>query len=385
MGAVGTTMGGTVGKGETNVGKRSALGAMGHEFVIDETARLAEEHAAREAARIPDDAFLSSPHVFWGCLPEDSGGGADGMDVDDDDAAAAASTTAASATAGSKATEDKSSGKTDGKGKASAATVAKPSGKVQFDASSKPPSSPAEGGRESSSTDAAAAGGADGAASSASAVESTALLPAMPVYVPNFLPNFPSEQSSSYGDGDDNANGLRSSSSASVSAIMGQVLLRASRMRGKKRKSPPNGAATSVAVASNKVAPARRGRTGSGGETDNSGRDAVRRSVIELGGTGSSYWGSEWLDDEADGDGSSGVGGGGNRRRRTDPPLPSVPAYASRSDIASGMAKPPPEGSHRQRGGGGNGSSDPSKDVTPLARASGSKFSKILEGSMNIS
>ena len=92
-------------------------------------------------------------------------------------------------------------------------------------------------------------------------------------------------------------------------------------------------------------------------------RDSVRRSVIGLGkkSVGTSYWGSNWLDDD------NTEAGGGTHTKTNNIGL---------SDVTGALV---------EEGGNTVAAASPKKsnsDVQPLVRASGSRLSKILEGSM---
>ena len=149
-----------------------------------------------------------------------------------------------------------------------------------------------------------------------------------PSYVPNFLPPFPTDEDSDLAS-------EKLAAAASTTAVMDDVLSRVHSRE--KRKDPPPAEGEKDAMAE---------------------RDSVRRSVIGLGKPlGTSYWGA--LDDEGS---SSGKGNAATR-----PDLSGVTvAPGERGSGASAAKKSGPDASQ----------------VVPLGRASGSRLSKILEGSM---
>ncbi len=160
----------------------------------------------------------------------------------------------------------------------------------------------------------------------------------MPPYVPNFLPPFPINPTSEIGP-----DGI--SSSVAASQIIGNVFDRASYRREKRklRMSESNQMARDSQEGDHIAA--------------SSDSKSLRHSVICLGKTpGSSYWGSVWLDSNSTDGGKKSGNGLSNMN------LPSV-------SVTPGVT--------------GKNGSDP-QAVAPLGRASGSRVSKILEGSMNI-
>ena len=87
-------------------------------------------------------------------------------------------------------------------------------------------------------------------------------------------------------------------------------------------------------------------------------RDSVRRSVIGLGkSVGPSYWGSNWLDNDS-----------GDAKRTSN----------NNTISLSGVTVAPGE----KGGASPKKSSSDASQVLPLVRPSGSRLSKILEGSM---
>lgn len=158
----------------------------------------------------------------------------------------------------------------------------------------------------------------------------------MPPYVPNFLPAFPTDEYSETARD-------RLSASVSASVVMGDVM---SRMHHReKRKS------SALTLTEDEKATI-------------SDRDAVRRSMIGLGkSVGPSFWGSKWLEnDSSDAD---------KNDAKTSSNKLSTGSFLSDVTVAS---------SSEAKKSGPNAS-----QVAPLGRASGSRLSKILEGSMNVS
>merc|ERR1719253_904265 len=152
----------------------------------------------------------------------------------------------------------------------------------------------------------------------------------MPAYVPNFLPPFPANRSSDAVRRDQ----------LSASAVDAALLWTHHR---EKRKLPSTSCAdeegSNIATASSLES-----------------RDSVRRAVIGLGkSVGPFYWGSD-------------IAEGAKRLKPNDS---STAAFLSEVTVAPSAAKK-------------SGSNVPSH-VAPLGRASGSRLSKILEGSMNVS
>lgn len=154
----------------------------------------------------------------------------------------------------------------------------------------------------------------------------------MPSYVPNFLPPYPSV---------DQTSTLEYDRKLSVSAAnaMGSVLVHVTGQRGK-------------------------GMSSNGRDSSRGGRDDVRRSVIELGRAAApSYWGSEWLDDNEGGSSSTNTVSHGV-------------SAGSEVLVANAVVK-------EVAGSAAARKANSDSQVVPIGRASGSRVSKILEGSMN--
>ena len=166
-----------------------------------------------------------------------------------------------------------------------------------------------------------------------------------PSYVPNFLPPFPTNEYS------DLAN-ERLAASISTSSVMGDVMSRM-QYRKEKRKASDISSSTSADDIDQKMK-----------KLNSSERDSVRRSVIGLGkkSVGTSYWGSNWLDDD------KAEAGGGTHKKSNNIGLSDVTSAASVEEGGNTVAVASPKKSN--------------SDVQPLVRASGSRLSKILEGSM---
>ncbi|KAL3762394.1 hypothetical protein ACHAW5_004711 [Stephanodiscus triporus] len=161
----------------------------------------------------------------------------------------------------------------------------------------------------------------------------------MPPYVPNFLPPFPTDHFSNMAKD-------KLAKSIVTSAVMGNVL---SRMKIREKRKSSDIAPSEVIK---KVV---------------SERDAVRRSVIGLGKSiGTTYWGSMQVNDDTVDDGKACVSKEGSN--------------ISNSGKVDVSVAP---------GEGGDSSSASKKSrfekILPVGRASGSRLSKILEGSMNVS
>lgn len=154
----------------------------------------------------------------------------------------------------------------------------------------------------------------------------------MPSYVPNFLPPYPSV---------DQTSTLEYDRKLSVSAAnaMGSVLVHVTGQRGK-------------------------GMSSNGRDSSRGGREDVRRSVIELGRAAApSYWGSEWLDDNEGGSSSTNTVSHGV-------------SAGSEVLVANAVVK-------EVAGSAAARKANSDSQVVPIGRASGSRVSKILEGSMN--
>jgi len=164
-----------------------------------------------------------------------------------------------------------------------------------------------------------------------------------PSYVPNFLPPFPTNEYS------DLAN-ERLASSISTSSVMGDVMSRMHHRREKRK-------ASDISATSNDNDQKKK-------KINDSERDSVRRSVIGLGkkSVGTSYWGSNWLDDD------NTEAGGGTLTKSNNIGLSDVTGASVEEGGNTVAAAASPKKSN--------------SDVQPLVRASGSRLSKILEGSM---
>ena len=166
-----------------------------------------------------------------------------------------------------------------------------------------------------------------------------------PSYVPNFLPPFPTNEYSDLAD-------ERLVTSISTSSVMGDVM---SRMQYRKEKRK----ASDISATSNDNDQKKKMMNGSE-------RDSVRRSVIGLGkkSVGISYWGSNWLD------GDNAEAGGGTHTKSNSIGL---------SDVTGALVE---EGGNNTVAAAAASPKKSNSDVQPLVRASGSRLSKILEGSM---
>ena len=283
----------------------------------------AAQSALRASLLIPDDVYSSS-ETLWGCIYEKDDPLAKNKDAVGDGGKTA----------------------TSGASKIVVGDNSKSSPKVTFDASAKAP--PID----------------DNSLKFLNGEQEQGAPPAptiiMPSYVPNFLPPFPTEYSSELG-----ADGM--SSAIASSAIMGEVLSRVSYRRDKRklRLGELNNASSSLRPIEGKEAVAA-----------TSGRDSVRRSVIGLGkSAGPSYWGSDWLGND---DKSMGKKDGTLSSN-----LPSVTVttgvLAGSELLTANAVMKEVVGSSASRKSGLDAS-----QVVPLGRASGSRVSKILEGSMNL-
>lgn len=156
----------------------------------------------------------------------------------------------------------------------------------------------------------------------------------VPPYVPNFLPPFPTDQFSEMARD-------RLSASISASAVMSNVM---SRMHHREKRK-----ASALTPTEEE-------------KTEVSDRDAVRRSVIGLGkSAGPSYWGSKWLENDSEADAKSKLNKSNTGSDFSDVTV--APSSAAKKSDAN----------------------ESQSQVLPLGRASGSRLSKILEGSMNVS
>jgi len=163
----------------------------------------------------------------------------------------------------------------------------------------------------------------------------------MPSYVPNFLPPFPRTEES-----------ISSLPSVPTTAVMSDVVSRVSQ----KRKSPFSTLGSSH-----------------NNETVAAERNNVRHSLVELGKNvvGPSYWGSNWFSTEDDDD---------DVTRKSKEKLKIHNAAAGQLKVTPGPSSSASLGrpSDTTKKGGGGGAD---AQVVPLARASGSRVAKILEGS----
>lgn len=172
----------------------------------------------------------------------------------------------------------------------------------------------------------------------------------MPPYVPNFLPPFPSDYSSDIKKHDS----MITPSMTTASSVMGNIVSRL-HDREKKRKSPSDNSLAVGEIVKPSVL---------------TNRDALRRSVIGLGrSVGPSYWGSNWRDVDTIDDGrqSSTVTQVVCSNTLSDMSVERGRASSS-STMAATAASKMTDGL-----------------VAPLTRASGSRLTKILEGSMSLS
>jgi len=162
----------------------------------------------------------------------------------------------------------------------------------------------------------------------------------VPPYVPNFLPPFPTDHYSEIARD-------RLSASVSASAVMGDVM---SRMHHREKRKLSSLTPTEEEKATI------------------SDRDAVRRSVIGLGkSVGPSYWGSKWLENDG------GDADGRDAKEKLN--------KSNTGSFLSEVTVAPSAGARDEAKKSGGKESQ----VVPLGRASGSRLSKILEGSMNVS
>jgi len=333
---------GAVGGGERGVnGSNDSSDGCGT-VTMTKAARLrdqAAERAARAALRIPDDVYSArGGGASWGSIrdeePSNGAGGDEGGDA-------------------KRARSKGPSGKDDRR--APAAATAAASSKVKFD-----PLSSSKHRPQSSN----AVGPPEHPVAPSSATKNSSS--SMPPYVPNFLPPFPVVDRSP----DDDA--ARDGPAASA-VVMGDVASRMSRVHRERRKTPTRRAPSSI-LASTAAVP----NDGEGGSAVSerdaiSEREAVRRSVIGLGRSstvGTSYWGSRWQeDDDGGGDDRAAASGSTTGKFLWDVTVAPGEGGGGRP-LSSSSAKKP--------------GSDASQ-VNPLGRASGSRLSKILEGSMNMS
>jgi hypothetical protein len=156
-----------------------------------------------------------------------------------------------------------------------------------------------------------------------------------PSYVPKFMPSFPPSQENMEHD---------RQLCVSASKVMGSIL---SGVGSREKKKPTTHGPSKAA-------------TGSRTETDD-----VRQSVIELG--RSTYWGSGWQDKK-----ESTIG-----QETLTYSIGVAPGQLAGEGVASG------ESVMKETSGTAAKTANADLQVNPLGRASGSRVSKILEGSMN--
>jgi hypothetical protein len=156
----------------------------------------------------------------------------------------------------------------------------------------------------------------------------------MPSYVPNFFPPYPRMEDSS----------ISSLPSVPTTTIMSDVMSRVSQ----KRKKPSS-------------------------SSSSSSNNNVRSSLVALGkknAVGSSYWGSNWLDNETH--------DGRKEKLKSNNTAGQLTVMAGpSSSAASGRASSSSSDTNNKKTGGGTTDAQ----VVPLTRASGSRVAKILEGS----
>lgn len=156
----------------------------------------------------------------------------------------------------------------------------------------------------------------------------------MPSYVPNFFPPYPRMEDSSISS---------SLPSVPTTTIMSDVMSRVSQ----KRKKPSSSSSSS--------------------------NNDVRSSLVALGkknAVGSSYWGSNWLDNETHDGRKEKLKSNNTAGQLT------VMAGPSSSAASGRMASSSSDANNKKTGGGTTDA-----QVVPLTRASGSRVAKILEGS----
>ena len=171
----------------------------------------------------------------------------------------------------------------------------------------------------------------------------------MPSYVPNFFPPFPRTEES--------ISSLLPS--VPTTAVMSDVMSRVSQ----KRKSPFSSSS---------------GGSGSNiNETVAAERNTVRHSLVELGknAVGPSYWGSNWLNNNDDDDDDD-VTRKSKEKLKINNTAGQLTVTPGPSSSAS-SGRPSDNNTNNKKAGGGGADAQ----VVPLARASGSRVAKILEGS----
>ncbi|KAL7552267.1 hypothetical protein ACHAWF_015499 [Thalassiosira exigua] len=291
-------------------------------------AESAARAARKDAARVPEEVYEAVGTTLWGSVGDRRNSSSDvktaaGAGLDGDKKLAAY---------------------------AKKPTPGVDGNKVTFDASSKPPST--------AST-----------AATANAVPpkpEAPRPPPRPSHVPNFFPPYPPRETWDPKE-------LLSASVANA-AIMGGIL---SRVHSREKRKFPLTAtgATAMEMETTKVSTSEGGRRATAAAA--SERDAVRRSVVGLGRpVGRTHWGSQWLeDDEGRGEGTRGSRPNDSGGRLSDVRI--APGEGAAASAGGGGA--PAAASAKKPGG------QEASQVVPLGRASGSRLSKILEGSMNLS
>jgi len=169
----------------------------------------------------------------------------------------------------------------------------------------------------------------------------------MPSYVPNFFPPFPRTEES--------ISSLLPS--VPTTAVMSDVMSRVSQ----KRKSPFSSS----------------GSGSNNNETVAAERNTVRHSLVELGknAVGPSYWGSNWLNNNDDDDDDD-VTRKSTEKLKINNTAGQLTVTPGPSSSAS-SGRPSDNNTNNKKAGGGGADAQ----VVPLARASGSRVAKILEGS----
>jgi uncharacterized membrane protein YgcG len=162
----------------------------------------------------------------------------------------------------------------------------------------------------------------------------------MPSYVPNFFPPFPRTDET-----------ILSLPSVPTTAVMSDIMSRVSQKRKFHFASSSSGNNTDTAAE----------------------RNTVRQSLVKLGknAVGPSYWGSNWLNNENDDDDDD--------TRKSKEKLKKSNNTAGQLTVTPGPSSAALGRPSDNKKAGGGGSMD--TQVVPLARASGSRVAKILEGS----
>jgi len=172
----------------------------------------------------------------------------------------------------------------------------------------------------------------------------------MPSYVPNFFPPFPRTEES--------ISSLLPS--VPTTAVMSDVMSRVSQ----KRKSPFPSSSSVSGSNNNETVVATE-------------RNTVRHSLVELGknAVGPSYWGSNWLNNNDDDDDDD-VTRKSKEKLKINNTAGQLTVTPGPSSSAS-SGRPSDNNTNNKKAGGGGADAQ----VVPLARASGSRVAKILEGS----